>query len=137
MIISFNFQAPSSISRISLYGTNISQGTNGVISLKYPPCSSKHNTPCMIIRKLIITRFLSFNIVVQYIQILWTFDYFPVALTTLRSVLPLPLSELFIAGCCRNYPSTYFHQVYDDNRWWISWYQTSSSAFPLFIIYNM
>ena len=78
----------------------------------------------MIIRKLIITRFLSFNIVVQYIQILWTFDYFPVALTTLRSVLPLPLSELFIAGCCRNDPSTYFHQVYDDNRWWISRYQT-------------
>ena len=31
--------------------------------------------PCMIIRKLIITRFLSFNIVVQYIQILWTFDF--------------------------------------------------------------
>ena len=51
----------------------------------------------MIIRKLIITRSLSFNIVVQYIQILWTFDYFPVALTTLRSVLPLPLSELFIS----------------------------------------
>ena len=20
--------------------------------------------------------------------------------------------------------STYFYQVYDDNRWWISWYQT-------------
>ena len=57
----------------------------------------------MIIRKLIITRFLSFNIVVQYIQILWTFDLFPVALTTRRSVLPLPLSELFIAGCCRSY----------------------------------
>jgi len=38
--------------------------------------------------------------------------------------LPLPLSELFIAGCCRSNPSTYFHQVYDDNRWWISRYQT-------------
>ena len=40
------------------------------------------------------------------------------------SVLPLPLSELFIAGCCRSNLSTYFHQVYDDNRWWISRYQT-------------
>ena len=44
-------------------------------------------------------------------------------MTTRRSVLPLPLSELFIAGCCRSNPSTYFHQVYDDNRWWISRYQ--------------
>lgn len=47
-------------------------------------------------------------------------DYFP------WSVLPLPLSELFIAGCTgASVPmSTYFNQVYDDNRWWTSRYQT-------------
>ena len=30
------------------------------------------------------------------------------------------------AGCCRSVftQSTYFYQVYDDNRWWTSWYQT-------------
>lgn len=32
-----------------------------------------------------------------------------------------------LAGCCRKILlllSTYFNQVYDDNRWWISRYQT-------------
>ena len=28
--------------------------------------------------------------------------------------MPLPLSELFIAGCFRSNPSTYFHQVYKE-----------------------
>ena len=37
---------------------------------------------CMIIRKLIITRFLSFNIVVQYNSDTMDFWFFPVALTT-------------------------------------------------------
>lgn len=47
-------------------------------------------------------------------------DYLP------WSVLPLSLSELFITGCAgASAPmSTYFNQVYDDNRWWISRYQT-------------
>ena len=41
-----------------------------------------------------------FNIVVQYIQILCTFDLMFVALTTRRSVLSLAVSELFISGMC-------------------------------------
>ena len=51
------------------------------------------------------------------------FWFFPVALTTRWSVLPLPLSELFINWMCHLYQSTYFNQVYEDNRWWISQYQ--------------
>ena len=41
-----------------------------------------------------------FNIVVQYIQILCTFDFMFVALTTRRSVLPLAVSGLFISWMC-------------------------------------
>lgn len=57
-----------------------------------------------------------FNIVAQYIQILCTFNFMFVALTTRRSVLPLAVSELFINWMChRGFPSsTYLTQVYDN-----------------------
>ena len=63
---------------------------------------------------------------VQYIQILWTFDSLPVALTTRRSVLPLTVSGLFISWMCHRVlpSSTYLTQVYDDMDWWTSRYQT-------------
>ena len=67
-----------------------------------------------------------FNIVVQYIQILCTFNFMFVALTTRRSVLPLAVSELFISWICHRIlpSSTYLTQVYDDTDWWISRHQT-------------
>ena len=40
-----------------------------------------------------------------------------------------------LAGCCRKLTlmSTYFNQVYDDNRWWISRYQTLEREVNLMI----
>lgn len=40
-----------------------------------------------------------FNIVIQYIQILCTFNFMFVALTTRRSVLPLAILNCLLVGC--------------------------------------
>jgi len=63
------------------------------------------------------------------IQILWTFDFSLKPRLLDWSVLPLPLSELFIswmlpvAVLLRTAQSTYLYQVYMDNRRRISQYQ--------------
>lgn len=82
---------------------------------------------CMIIRKLIITRFLSFNIVVQYNSDTMDFWCLFCSLTTQLECIAATfiwiVYQLDVAGVFFT-QSTYFYQVYDDNRWWTSWYQT-------------
>ena len=81
----------------------------------------------MIIRKLIITRFLSFNIVVQYNSDTMDFWCLFCSLTTQLECIAATfiwiVYQLDVAGVFFT-QSTYFYQVYDDNRWWTSWYQT-------------
>lgn len=59
-------------------------------------------------------------------QVLWTFDYYTVAWLLNRNILPLSLSEYFIYWMNRSVCSlsSYFNQVYNDDRRWISRYQT-------------
>ena len=62
------------------------------------------------------------TLLLSYFLVSWSFDFFLQLRLLDWSALPLPLS----AESCNELllRSTYFNQVYEDNRWWIPWYQT-------------